>query len=51
MNPEPHAEKVRHVLAGLLSTIDFKPSGQHPEAMLPWADQVLALLQIDGTLR
>lgn len=36
---------LRHVIAGLLSTIEFTPSKHHPEVMLPWADQILALFK------
>jgi hypothetical protein len=35
----------RDQVAGLLSTIDFTPSKEHPARMREWANQVLALLE------
>jgi len=32
-------------VAGLLSTIEFKPSTEHPEKMIPLAEQVVALVR------
>lgn len=34
-------EGLRRVVAGMLSTTNFRPSEDHPEAMLPMADLVI----------
>ena len=34
-------EGLRRIVAGMLSTIDDRPSELHPEAMLPMADKVI----------
>lgn len=34
-------EGLRRVVAGMLSTTDFKPTEVHPDAMLPMADLVI----------
>ncbi len=40
-----HDESVRHVIAGILSTIGFTPSQTHPENMLPMSDLVIHAVQ------
>ena len=40
-----HDESVRHVIAGMLSTIGFVPSHTHPEDMLPMSDLVIHAVQ------
>jgi hypothetical protein len=46
---EENHEALRHAIAGLLSTIDFTPSREHPEKMFSWADQVFDLIQPSST--
>lgn len=40
-----HDESVRHVIAGMLSTIGFTPSQTHPDNMLPMSDLVIHAIQ------
>lgn len=35
------SQSLRYIIAGMLSTIDFKPSEHHPEHMLDMADKVI----------
>lgn len=42
----PSYDTTRQVLAGMLSTVEFRPSSEHPAACLPLADAILELLQV-----
>ena len=39
--PSEAEETLRHMVAGMLSTIEYTPSQLHPAQMLPMADKVI----------
>ena len=41
--PRSSGTVTRELVAGLLSTLSFRPSSEHPEMCLPMADQILRL--------
>ncbi len=43
-----HDESLRHVIAGILSTIGFTPSHSHPTEMLPVSDLVIQAVRLMG---
>ena len=46
-----HDESLRHVIAGILSTIPFTPSHSHPSEMLTISDLVIQNVRLMGQER
>ena len=40
----PEDEAVIRVMAGLISTLTFRPSAEHPEWCIPMAEQIFDML-------
>ena len=46
-----HDEALRHIIAGILSTISFTPSHSHPSEMLTISDLVIQTVRLMGQER
>ena len=48
MSAGEDTQSLRHIVAGMLSTIDYVPAQAHPEEMLNMADKVIHHVNLFG---